>query len=498
MQPDLPARSASSVSADQRSSERPARALRLLATALHADLAALYLREPAAPSLTLAATHGGAQLVLPPLLPLSAAYAAPPQLPNALVASVEADGELLGALLVARTVSAEPFDAAARAALALAAEGEAAALVAARLVAADRARERIVGQIIEQIPSSLVVFDRTLRVSLANRNFLLKARRDGRTTIGRSVAEIFPAALVRQARLDQRLREVLRSGQPFEGDRISYSAPGLPARTFFYQLVPLGGPPAEQVLLLMEDITERHRLELQVLHSAKSASLGVMAAGIAHEIRNPLSIVAAAAQVMLEHACAEPIHAEAARRIANAAQRAATIIEDLLKFARPDQAPPRPVELNALVEATLALLAQQLVFARVTLHSELAPALPTLLGSPGLLQQVLTNLILNACQAMPEGGVLTIATAQAGPELALTLTDTGHGIPPELLLQIFDPFFTTREVGAGTGLGLAISDSILRQHGGRIEVRSQPGVGSSFVIYLPLSAHVSAAPVALR
>jgi PAS domain S-box-containing protein len=234
------------------------------------------------------------------------------------------------------------------------------------------------------------------------------------------------------------------------------------------------------------DLTERKRLEAQLIQSAKLTSLGVMAGGIAHEIRNPLAISSAAAQLLLERSDDEKLRKEAAEKIYSGVQRASYIIENLLKFARPPGERMVPMDMSDVLEETLSLLANQLRVQRIELRRDFASELPPVVGNKSLIQQVFSNMILNACNAMPGGGSLTITTrVNSDNRVEIRLADTGVGIPPEHLSKIFDPFFTTMPVGKGIGLGLSISYSIVQQHQGIIEVESQVGKGTTFTVRLP-------------
>ncbi len=233
--------------------------------------------------------------------------------------------------------------------------------------------------------------------------------------------------------------------------------------------------------------TERQHLEAQLTQSAKMASLGVMAGGIAHEIRNPLAIITASAQLIEDHPDDLELHQQCVQKIMTSAQRASLIIEQLLKFSHPAQERFRLLNVHTTLEETFNLLDHQMFVSLVTLQRDFSPDMPRLYGNPELLQQVFTNLILNACNAMPHGGQLTVSTRIDGDYVELRFTDTGHGISTEHLSKIFDPFFTTRSVGKGTGLGLSISYSIIQQHQGTIEVVSEPGQGATFIIRLPVS-----------
>ena len=485
-------------------------------------------------------------------------------------------------------------------------------------------REVFITRILDSIPTSLVVIDRSLRVVSANRNFLEKARREARTTLGRRIEEVFPQALVGYTRLDQKVRDVFSTGEPVEGGKLAYRAPGLPTRIYYYRLIPLKlalsgvegtEKTVENVMLLMDDITEREqlgeevrraerhlasvvdsandlvasmdpegriltwnraaertsgfeleevkgqylpslcveedqqkmgswltqlakgrftkesmeinlrtkerrevpiswagspmldderrivglvavgrdlterkRLEAQLITSAKLTSLGVMAGGIAHEIRNPLAISSAAAQLLLERPDDEKLRKEAAEKIYSGVQRASYIIENLLKFARPPEERMAPTDINKALEETLYMLANQLRLQKIELRKEFASDLPPVIGNKSLLQQAFSNMILNACNAMPHGGSLTITTrVNSDNQVEMGFADTGCGIPRENLSKIFVPFFTTMPVGQGTGLGLSISYSIIRQHQGTIDFESQVGVGTTFIIKLPVT-----------
>ena len=237
------------------------------------------------------------------------------------------------------------------------------------------------------------------------------------------------------------------------------------------------------------DLTERRQLQAQLIHSAKMASLGVMAGGIAHELRNPLGVILATVQLMQEHLDDRRMLGECAQRACAAIQRASSVVESLLKFARPGDEHVKEINLRAVIEEALILLGNQMTLRKVVLRKSFQADPLTIDGNPDLLQQVFTNLILNSCNAMPEGGTLTISTRTRERGWGeILFTDTGCGISSENLSKIFDPFFTTMPVGKGTGLGLSISYSIIQQHRGTIGVESQVGQGTTFAIRLPVKA----------
>ncbi|MCJ7614926.1 MAG: ATP-binding protein, partial [Desulfobacterales bacterium] len=242
----------------------------------------------------------------------------------------------------------------------------------------------------------------------------------------------------------------------------------------------------ESFLTISRDITERKRLEAQVIQSAKMASLGIMAEGIAHEIRNPLAVCSSAAQLIIQNPNDRALREECADKIYSNIHCASHIIENLLKFARAPEDDFWPVNLKDALELCLSLIDHQIELQQIELNRELAKDLPRVMGNVNLLQQVFLALILNACNAMPKGGKLTVSTlANSDGDVDVRFVDTGCGIPEENLDKIFDPFFTTMPAGKGVGLGLSISYEIIQQHGGSIEVESRVDVGSTFTIKLP-------------
>ena len=241
------------------------------------------------------------------------------------------------------------------------------------------------------------------------------------------------------------------------------------------------------IVAVGRDLTERRRLEVQLLQSQKFAALGVMAGGIAHEIRNPLAVCSSAAQFLMEDDIAPAFRQECAGKIHAGIQRASIIIENLLRFARPSvKSEMKELNLSSLIQETIALITSQARIQKIKLTSHL-PDDPILFrGNSSLLQQMFMNLFLNAIQAMPEGGRLTLLVEKTETEAVIRVTDTGTGISKRDMDRIFDPFYTTSEVGKGTGLGLSICYSIVTHHDGNIEVDSTEGKGSTFTIRLPL------------
>jgi len=236
---------------------------------------------------------------------------------------------------------------------------------------------------------------------------------------------------------------------------------------------------------LRRDTAERARLEAELVQSAKMASLGIMAGGIAHEVRNPLAIASAAAQLVLEQPDDERLRAEGLQKIHISIQRASGIVENLLSFAAPMSGELQPADVTDLVRETLAVVEHEITQRGIHLQTRFDDGLPPIRANARALEQVFANLILNACQAMDQGGTLTVATESQGSDVTVRVADTGPGIRPEDLPRIFDPFFTTRPPGQGTGLGLAISYRIVEQHRGAIEAFNNGERGATFLVRLP-------------
>jgi PAS domain S-box-containing protein len=241
------------------------------------------------------------------------------------------------------------------------------------------------------------------------------------------------------------------------------------------------------VLLVLEDVTARVRLEEQLQQREKLSSIGLLAAGVAHEINTPLTGVSSYTQMLLGMlAEADPKHA-LLQKIRRQADRATGIVNNLLNFSRTGSVTDfAEVDLNRVLDDTLQLLEPQLRHSRIELAREYADGLPRVHGNAGKLQQVFTNLLLNARDAIPDGGRVTLRTlAEDHDSVTVEVADTGIGIAPENVARIYDPFFTTKGVGRGTGLGLAVSYGIVQEHSGHIAVESSPGRGTTFRITLP-------------
>ena len=480
--------------------------------------------------------------------------------------------------------------------------------------------EKLYQMLLGNIPFSLILTDPSLRVVSANRNFIEKSRRTEDNTIGRPIREVFPEAIMEFTQLEAKIRTVFNTGLALSGSQMTYRAPGVPIRSYFYTVIPIKtGERVEHAMLVMDDITEklqlsekarmaerhlasvvecahdlvvstdpngcitswntaavrisgyrsdvvrgkqladlsettrrkdmaaiirqlvdggvveffseinlvalsgtlipvdwsfspirddsgkvsgivavgrdlleRRALEQHLYQSEKLAALGVMASGIAHELRNPLSVSFSAAQFLLEPSEDPAFQQECVGKILEGIERSSLIIENLLRFARPSSSNQHEsLNLVAVVRETLNVLTPQAKLQKINLIEHYGETLLPVVGNANLLQQVIMNLVLNAYQAITNGGDVSIMTRRESDKALICVRDNGCGIAAAHLNRIFDPFFTTRPVGKGTGLGLSICHTLVEQHGGTIGVESSvEGQGTTFVVRLPLAAAV--------
>lgn len=264
----------------------------------------------------------------------------------------------------------------------------------------------------------------------------------------------------------------------------------------------------ECLLLALYDMTEQRQLESQLRQSQKMEAVGQLAAGIAHDFNNLLTIIQGYTSIGLSHKGLEPKVADAFEQVHSATRRAAALTRHLLAFSRKQVMQRKPLQLNETLTRLHPMLLR-MIGEHVSLESKFQPNLPSVLGDENTLEQVVMNLVVNARDAMPNGGKLRIATepveldaekakrcpeARAGKFICLSMADNGKGMDSSTLAHIFEPFFTTKPQGKGTGLGLSTVYGIVKQHEGWLEVESAPGTGSTFRIFLPVSDQPAALP----
>lgn len=243
-----------------------------------------------------------------------------------------------------------------------------------------------------------------------------------------------------------------------------------------------------QAFIFEEDVTEKRRMEATLVQSEKLAAVGQLAAGVAHEINNPLTAIMANTQLLKRMITGNDEIQEMLDLIARAGDRASQVVRNLLDFARKEHYEFAPTDINETIRKSLALVQHELISRQIQLTFNPQDDLPLVLASYDHLQGVWLNLLLNAVDAVEDnGGDINVSTRQLGNEVRIIIADTGKGIPPERVPRIFEPFYTTKKPGRGTGLGLSVCHRIIKQHGGHILVDSQVDSGTEFTIVLPLS-----------
>jgi two-component system NtrC family sensor kinase len=243
-----------------------------------------------------------------------------------------------------------------------------------------------------------------------------------------------------------------------------------------------------QAVLFEQDITDRRELEAVVAQTGKLAALGQLAAGVAHEINNPLTAIIANAQILQRELPPGDERLESVELIGMAGARAAQVVRNLLDFARKEQAQRVLTNINDTLRSSLALVQHELLSHSITLQFDPDAQLPLILAAPDSLQGVWLNLLLNSVESIDKApGIIRLVSRRVGNEVQVTISDNGRGIPAERLGRIFEPFYTTKAPGRGTGLGLSVCNRIVEQHSGRILVESQLGKGTEFVVVLPIT-----------
>jgi two-component system NtrC family sensor kinase len=367
--------------------------------------------------------------------------------------------------------------------------------LAGEVVAQSREIEehrRFTSLIIDCLPVGLYVVDREYRIQVWNRKRETGTqglRRD--EVVGRPVFEVLTRQPAKQLR--EEFDRVFQTGEIQQSEQ--EVTLGNEVRFFRLSKIPmrLDRDAITHVITIGEDVTDSRAVQGRIMQSEKLAAVGQLAAGIMHEINNPLATIGACVAAMqgkLEDGQATTAAlGEYLDIIDREVERCSKIVDGLLDFSRPKGQSKAPLSVHALVDETLFLLKHHQRFKRMTVERELAPGLPRILGNKEQLIQALMALLLNAADAMEQAGRLTVRAArgQRGDELVVEIEDTGVGIPREDQSKIFDPFYTTKQPGRGTGLGLSICYGIVEAHRGRIEVDSIPGRGATFRVYLPVA-----------
>jgi two-component system NtrC family sensor kinase len=355
-------------------------------------------------------------------------------------------------------------------------------------------QKRFTEKIIDSLPVSLYVVDRDMRIVAWNRNREVGGLGINREQVlGRNVFQV----LVRQPRrkLEEEFVDVFRSGEMvhmeqeslFDGQKKTWKISKIPMR--------VGNAEVTHVITVGEDITDQKKMNEAVIHAEKLASIGRLAAGVVHEINNPLATIAACSEALtarVEDVDDSELHqdfGEYLQIIRDEAFRCKTITNSLLEFSHQRQAEKLAGDINQIIEQTLQLIKHHPKLGKMRVIKELDTGLSPVYVNEGQMKQVFIALMSNSFDAMEAEGSLTIRTHWSDSELeqlvCIEISDTGCGIPAQHLAKIFDPFFTTKPLGRGTGLGLSVCYGIVSEHGGRIEVDSTEGLGTTFRLLLP-------------
>lgn len=345
--------------------------------------------------------------------------------------------------------------------------------------------------ILESLDSGLLVLDlddRVVRWNTALEDMYGLSRVE---VVGRRLQDVFDPAFVETISASRRevSRALTRSRTAITGRGAAQGRSMILASA----VVPLrstdeGFTTTVGTIVLLEDVTERVQLEEQLQISEKMASIGLLAAGVAHEVNTPLTGISSFTQMLLEGASPDDPRTRLLEKIERQTFRAAKIVNSLLNLSRPAvgvTSDLAPLDLNTVINDVLSLIEHQFALQNIKVRRELHTEPLQVMGTEHKLQQVFLNLFLNAKDAMPRGGWLSISTRREDQRVVAEVGDTGSGIPADHLSRIYDPFFTTKVIGQGTGLGLSVTYGIVREHSGTIDCDSSPGHGTRFTVALP-------------
>jgi PAS domain S-box-containing protein len=340
--------------------------------------------------------------------------------------------------------------------------------------------------IVESISVGVMAVDLEDRIESWNSQMEVMFALPRRDAVGRPMTEVLPPSFLEEF---YRVRQTQGIHNLY---KFRLNTPAGESRVTNIAIAPLVSKSFSVIgrLIIVDDITERIELESQLSQAEKLSSIGLLAAGVAHEVNTPLAVISSYAQMLSKQVNGDNKQSALLEKITRQTFRASEIVNSLLNFSRTSSTEFADVDLNRVIKDTLTLLEHQFKTARINVQQELYPELPPIQGNTGKLQQVFLNLFLNAKDAMPGGGTLTISTVN-GHKVQVRVADTGTGIAQEHIHRIYDPFFTTKNKpktghSGGTGLGLSVTYGIIQEHAGKIRVDSTPGHGTTFIMEFPL------------
>ena len=349
--------------------------------------------------------------------------------------------------------------------------------------------------IVESINVGILAADLDDRVESWNTQIERLTGIPRQSAVGRKLSELFPAGLCEkfeQIRAETGVHNIYKFVLQSPANGANGNGNGAGHRSdhiLNLAIAPLISKDLQQIgrLIIFDDITDRDELERRLVQADKMSSIGVLAAGVAHEVNTPLAVISTYAQMLAKQISGDDQKARLLDKIAKQTFRASEIVNSLLSFSRTSTTEFVELDLNKVIRETLTLIEHQLQKSGIEVMLNFEEGLPGVKGNAGKLQQVFLNLFLNARDAMESGGRLTVKTWNADGFARIDVVDNGQGIAPEHLERIYDPFFTTKAARKGTGLGLSVTYGIVREHGGTIEVESRLGVGSRFHVEIPLA-----------
>jgi two-component system NtrC family sensor kinase len=341
--------------------------------------------------------------------------------------------------------------------------------------------------IVESINIGVIALDMEDRIESWNAQMEVMYALPRWQTLTQPIRSIFPAEFVEE------FYRVRQHGGINNLYKFRLQTPAGETRTVNVAIAPLVTRKFQVIgrLVIMDDITDRVELESQLSQADKLTSIGLLAAGVAHEVNTPLAVISSYTQMLAKQLQGDPQKSGLLEKITRQTFRASEIVNNLLNFSRTSGTEFSDIDINKVISDTLALLEHQFKTAKIQVQSEFTSGISPIQGNAGRLQQVFLNLFLNAKDAMPGGGRLSIATSN-GELVSVRVSDTGSGIAPENIHRIYDPFFTTKAApkegqNRGTGLGLSVTYGIIQEHAGKIRVESNPGAGTTFALDFPLS-----------
>lgn len=367
--------------------------------------------------------------------------------------------------------------------------------IRASLKRAREEHQKFTGAILDTLPLSLYVIDRDFKIVAWNKHREIGSQGVPRDeALGRNVFDVLTRQP--QSKLKNEFERAFRMGKIERIEQRTTDESGA-TRHWLISKIPMRDEKTDEithVISVGEDITMRVEAIHAVSRAEKLAAVGRLAAGVVHEINNPLATISACAESLEVRAAEGAFSAspevedlkEYLGLIRSETFRCKSITDNLLNFSRLQSGNWAPVEIDKIVNSSVRLLEHQKRKNNIEIKLETAANLPPVNGDEGKLQQAVIALASNAIDAMPDGGTLTFRLSHQSRQIVLEIEDTGIGIPAEDMPKIFEPFFTTKEVGKGTGLGLAVSYGIVTEHRGKLAVRSNPGRGTTFTIYIPV------------